>query len=405
MKHETINKAPKLEVYTTYTFEDFLLDDYFLLSVRKPSCDSIQFWNEFVELKSNNLIDYNQAICYIESLSDKSERLSEEEVFEIWKNIEIANKEYLKQSFNRQQFKFIFIAASVLIAVMLSWPFLNNLNKKEDSSLMSFVKQSMISNEGEVAQLILSDTEIIDLPEQESEINYRENRIEVNQQKESALELPESKDSFNQIVVPKGKRVTLNLSDGSRIWINSGTKVIYPAHFDKSKREIYVDGEVYAEIARNEECPFVVKTSTIDVEVLGTTFNVNAYQSDAEQSVVLVSGSVKVLSENKKILLKPNEKYQNSQGKEQVEHVNVEFYTSWINGLFVYESERLDVIAKRLSKYYSVDIECSEEASSLRFSGKLDLKEDLSAILSGMQKTAPIKLEQVEGKYQITLNH
>ncbi len=84
--------------------------------------------------------------------------------------------------------------------------------------------------------------------------------------------------SFNQLIVPNGKRSTLALEDGTKMWINAGSRVIYPNKFKKNKREIYVDGEVYMEVARDEERPFVVKTNMLDVQVLGTSFNVMAYK-------------------------------------------------------------------------------------------------------------------------------
>ena len=107
------------------------------------------------------------------------------------------------------------------------------------------------------------------------------------------------KNEMHQIMVPNGKRADITFSDGTRIYINSGSKVIYPDIFEERKREILVEGEVYLDVAKRKDCPFVVKTREFDIRVLGTSFNVCAYREDEAASVVLVRGSVEVTTENK----------------------------------------------------------------------------------------------------------
>lgn len=399
MKHDKLHIEELLKEYASYTFEDFMQDDFFILSVRKPSNDSIWFWNQFIQSKPVNSEEYYRAKSSIDSLSEASPRLTTDEVFTMWRNIEIANKGYLKRSFNRQKFVYLSVAASLIFAVVL----FSYLTKKEESSLMKFVEQTKIVEQGETTQLILSDARVIDLEGQKAEVSYQGDTVNFNERKELILNKEEQKERFNQMIVPKGKRAGLSFSDGTKIWINSGTKVIYPSSFNDKKREIYVDGEIFAEVEKDEKRPFIVKTSGFAVEVLGTVFNINAYCTDSEQAVVLVSGAVNILSDKRKVLLKPREKYENDGGIESVRTVDIEPYISWTKGMYIYESERLDLIVKRLSRYYGIEIVCSEEASYLRFSGKLDLKDDLASILSGLEKTAPIELKELNGKYLITL--
>ena len=89
-------------------------------------------------------------------------------------------------------------------------------------------------------------------------------------------------------------RSSLTFSDGTKIWVNSGSKVIYPVSFEKKKREIYVEGEVYLDVTHDTSWPFVVRTQQVDVKVLGTSFNVSAYKDDSNMQVTLVEGKVEV---------------------------------------------------------------------------------------------------------------
>ena len=102
----------------------------------------------------------------------------------------------------------------------------------------------------------------------------------------------------------------MTFADGSKVWVNAGTRVIYPVEFEKDKREIYVDGEIYIEVARDENRPFYVRTKDMNVRVLGTKFNVTAYESEAIRSVVLAQGCVQVeTARTPKAILAPNQMF------------------------------------------------------------------------------------------------
>ena len=103
---------------------------------------------------------------------------------------------------------------------------------------------------------------------------------------------------LNKLVVSYGKRARITLCDGTKIWANAGTVLLYPTYFEDKKREIYVDGEIYIDVTPNPEKPFIIKTSDMGIKVLGTSFNVSAYRDDAEKSIVLVTGKVEVAASN-----------------------------------------------------------------------------------------------------------
>ena len=151
---------------------------------------------------------------------------------------------------------------------------------------------------------------------------------------------------MNQLVVPFGKKSKIELADGTRLWLNSGSRAIYPVVFQKGKREIYLEGEGYLEVAHNASSPFYVVTDQMKVRVLGTKFNLSAYKEDASVSVVLVEGSVEASSESGKLILKPNQllNYQKSTRESTISHANVLQYVSWIDGWMLCDKEKLSSI-------------------------------------------------------------
>ena len=171
---------------------------------------------------------------------------------------------------------------------------------------------------------------------------------------------------FNKLVVSYGKRARVTLCDGTKIWANAGTVLLYPTHFEDKKREIYVDGEIYIDVTPNPEKPFIIKTSDMGVKVLGTSFNVSAYKDESMIETTLVEGSVKlnVVSGGKRMtqMLKPNEKaeYQKGAGKIKVFGVNTEYDTAWKNGEIIFRNHPMDKVLKTLERHYRVVFEVKD---------------------------------------------
>lgn len=193
------------------------------------------------------------------------------------------------------------------------------------------------------------------------------------------------KNEMHQIMVPNGKRADITFSDGTRIYINSGSKVIYPDIFEERKREILVEGEVYLDVAKRKDCPFVVKTREFDIRVLGTSFNVCAYREDEAASVVLVRGSVEVTTENKsKVRLAPNQLVDIKGNKTQVRKVDVSEYISWKDNLLLLHQRPVGDVLKKLERYYGCKIRYDAEIMTLSLSGKLDLQTDITNVMDNL---------------------
>lgn len=261
-------------------------------------------------------------------------------------------------------------------------------------------------------QLVLSEQKSVSVNGEDANVVYdKSGNIKVNSESLNVAGEPEEQmqskgnqdikkePEFNQLVVPMGKRSSLVLADGTKVWVNSGSRVVYPVTFEKEKREIYVDGEVFLDVTENKTCPFIVRTNRMNIKVLGTTFNVNAYENDAEQSVVLVSGKVNVQEKVKKVErdLIPNEMFTTPQtGSTSIRTVDITNYISWKDGLYQFDSETLSVIIKRLSRYYGVEIVLENPRLSTRCTGKLYLKDDFETIMEKLSEMFSIRYEFAE---------
>jgi ferric-dicitrate binding protein FerR (iron transport regulator) len=214
---------------------------------------------------------------------------------------------------------------------------------------------------------------------------------------------------LNNLIVPYGKRVSLILSDGTKIWLNSGSRLVYPAVFEGKTREIFVEGEIFLEVSVNRKKPFVVKTSELVTEVLGTNFNVNAYKDEKNHSIVLVTGSVAVKNKTGKAstALKPNQMYDYDVDSRQysVRDVDIYDYICWKYGFFHFTNEDLSTVLERLHKYYNIDIEYErQDIAGITVSGKLDLKENIENVLSSVALTGDFQYEMKENKIIIRKN-
>ncbi|WP_026452341.1 FecR family protein [Aequorivita capsosiphonis] len=166
---------------------------------------------------------------------------------------------------------------------------------------------------------------------------------------------------YNTLTVPYGKTFKLKLSDGSRVVLNAGSELKYPVNFIKDEnRSVFLNGEAYFEVAKDDAHPFIVNTEDMDVEVLGTHFNVTSYTDDQKTFTVLVEGKVAAhdkLDANDTKTLNPNEKAFFENGKLQVEKVNVTKYIAWVQGELIFVDDSFKVIANKLERKFNVKIE------------------------------------------------
>ncbi|RHR51014.1 FecR domain-containing protein [Parabacteroides sp. AF17-28] len=203
--------------------------------------------------------------------------------------------------------------------------------------------------------------------------------------------LAEESIVYNEIHVQKGGRAnTVILSDGTKVVLNAATTLKYPASFNGKNRQVYLDGEAYFEVTKNEEKPFVVKLNKQDITVLGTTFNVQAYSNELYSEITLLSGQILLEAFNEKgesmsrMYLKPDQKAlsDNKMGSVSLQDVNASLSNAWINGEYKFKDASLSSIVKRLENYYNVKIYLDDKRlEQIKYTGTFSLDQDILDVL------------------------
>jgi putative anti-sigma factor len=205
----------------------------------------------------------------------------------------------------------------------------------------------------------------------------------------------------NRLIIPRGKTYRLVLEDGTKVWLNSETELSYPSRFAGTKREVMLLGEAFFEVTPDKERPFYVKANGMDIRVLGTSFNVSAYQDSESTSTTLVEGSVAVSTANgAERTITPSERlaYNKKSHQLSVEKVDTELYTSWINGVYIFKNMPLEEILEKLSRWYDFSVTYQDETlKHTRFSLTADRKTDIDKLLEVINYTSDVKLEK-QGK-------
>ena len=199
--------------------------------------------------------------------------------------------------------------------------------------------------------------------------------------------------AMQTITVPAGQRVNLDLPDGSNVWLNAGTRMQYPVSFMEDKREIILDGEAYFDVARNEKCPFIVHTHAMDIEVLGTKFNVEAYAKQQNFEASLIQGKIKIKSpsgNNISQVLLPDYKSTLKNGKLVISKIEDYNIYRWKEGLYCFKNKSFIEIIKDLEKYYNLKIIVDKPSiTNIILTGKFRISDGLDYALRILQKDVP----------------
>ncbi len=197
---------------------------------------------------------------------------------------------------------------------------------------------------------------------------------------------------YNTLIVPRGGEFSLELADGTRVWLNTESKLRYPVAFTGDERRVEMDGEVYFEVAKNREKPFVVTVNGVDIRVLGTSFNVSAYQEDVVTT--LVTGKVQLKKGDEQVVLLPNQQAIWSDDKFKVKQVDARNYVLWKEGIFYFEDVDLEMILDDMARWYNVNIfYVNPTLKKMKFSVEIKRYEDINEILRRIEQTKRVKFE------------
>ncbi|QGY43466.1 DUF4974 domain-containing protein [Maribellus comscasis] len=201
--------------------------------------------------------------------------------------------------------------------------------------------------------------------------------------------------AWNEIIIPDGESAEVYLSDNTHVWLNSNSKLTYPQKFEGKTRDVKLSGEAYFDVSHNPENPFFVQTPELTVAVKGTSFNVQAYNSDDEVNVTLIKGKVSLQSPKGKFVseLSPGEnaKFDLTKKTISLSKADTEFYTSWKDGYLVFRNETLEDIVRKFERWYNITVIFDdEEIKRIKFTGTIMKNKPIDQIFNILRYTAGI---------------
>ena len=299
------------------------------------------------------------------------------------------------------------LAASIILLLSLGAYFLypTNSSKKEIAKTDTAKPAPMqdIAPGGNRAILTLADGSTIILDSASNGILSNQGNIKVEKLANGLLaytingkQITENDEAFyNTISTPRGGQYHVTLSDGTKVWLNAASSIRFPVAFKGTERRVEVTGETYFEVAKNAGLPFKVKAALSEIEVLGTHFNVNAYDDETAIKTTLLEGKVKVSVANQESrFLQPGQQSRISkEGKIGVQdNADIEEAMAWKNGRFQFVSTDLKSILRQISRWYDVDIEYKGNVN-LHFTGQLTRNENVSKVFEKLELTGEVNFK------------
>ncbi len=203
-------------------------------------------------------------------------------------------------------------------------------------------------------------------------------------------------NALNEITVPKGEKVQVILSDGTKVYLNAGTHFEYPGVFSGNERNVAIVGEAFFNVAKNRSRPFIIKTPGFQVEVTGTSFDLSTYKEDEENSLTLKTGKVTITSDGRNYKVSPGQKYifNTQTQKSKITKADLQKSFLWREGVTVIDDQNLEEIRKLLERKFDVQIRITDKKyKAIRYTGQFKPHETLEDILDLIRETSPVKFK------------
>ena len=287
-----------------------------------------------------------------------------------------------------------YAAAIVLIFIVAGVFFL-----KRETSFAPLSSQQELAW-GQMPVLVLPNGEKRILPQNDTAVLWQEQEGDIHIDSRTLIMADEGEEDrepvYYSMNIPYGGEYNLVLPDGTRIYLNAGTTLRYPDHFAGDAREIFLSGEAYLEVARDTTRPFIVRTDDMDVRVLGTVFNVNAYPESSHVRTTLVEGKVETRCGGERIVMKPGMQVAYDKATRQADYfpVDVRHFISWKDGYYDFRDMTLGELMQIFTRWYDVDVRFANPLlENLRFSGRLRRYEDVSELFKQLEYTGDVEFD------------
>lgn len=321
--------------------------------------------------------------------SDELPEIGEERINAAWEKFREAHRIPVK-SIRLRLFHWGVAACLLLAFGSGGWLTYKNIYTKQPATQ---VAEAILPGSSK-AYLILSDGKTIELQGKheftDRKVNIRLDSLGITYQ---SADKPGT-IAYNTLRIPQGGEYNLTMSDGTRVWLNSKTDLVYPVTFAGNERRVKLSGEAYFEVTHDTEKPFIVETGQMEVKVLGTSFNVNSYQDEPKVVTTLVTGHVQIQSPGQALkFLNPSEQsvYNRKSGQLLVHPVNTSTYTQWREGKFVFRDDDLESVMRILARWYDMEYEFSlPELKTEKFYGMLGRYSNVRQLLEQFEKTGKV---------------
>lgn len=347
--------------------------------------ESILFKQWLVEAEEHQAL-YDECLFYREA-GLKEEEVSAPDVQTEWAKFSKTLEEGKKK---RLRWIWPSIAAAAVIAFAAIYPWMLHWGDQQQLAIMEH-EVTLQTEDGDIIQVDKIDKDKAKsmgmTKEQHGSYNALNYQAPAQQSQRSKI----YKYTLN---IPKGKAYQLLLDDGTQVWVNTNSKITYPSHFGKDKRIVELEGEAYFKVTKDKNRPFIVKTASLTTLVMGTEFNVRAYEKE-EANVTLVTGKVSVTGREADdvVILNPGENAMASVFGMMVNEVNIQNYTAWKDGVFYFEEATLEDIMKEISRWYNVKVIFSQpEIRNLRFKFWADRKQTFEEAVSMLNQTGKVSI-------------
>ena len=372
---------------------DFLCDDLFIYWRLHPTKELDSFWEEYLLENKKASVPFNEAIEAFEMIRNEQNNYHFDE-----SSLREKLNERIKKHKNKNLYRiFASSAAAILLVTLISTFYvLNRMGDREGTDISS--TGVMINNSS--VQLVTGN-KVLEI-DNNSTLNLSEKKhsaLITNSLAHKEIDLKDNQS--NRLIVPYGKRSTLVLADGSKVLLNSGTKMEFPSMFSGEDREIRVEGEIFIDVVKQDNVPFIIQTPNSRITVFGTSFNVSSYSDEKSESVVLVDGSVEVRSGNSALILKPNEMAVIEDGYIEHKTVDVLNYICWTSGYMQLNKTPLNDVLRKIERYYNVIFQYNDDLklNVQTCSGKLFLSDNFDDVLEAFSKMTYLQYEKHDDKF------
>lgn len=366
-------------------FIRYLKNEQFIEWKLFPTDELDAYWSDFLQQHPNERTCFELAEKHFRQIRLSSPQLRREKKQEAMKRLEQSLRVYNRM---RNLRRFTYAVATCVVSLILLTLY---IQKGKDATGEDFFSNGnfIVGNELESADILLVTGDQTTTFQGNVDIEIEENKTaRVRSEQAAEAEISIEQHATNKLIVPYGKRSEILLSDGTRAWLNSGSTLEFPSAFSGKRREVFLSGEMYIEVAPMKDKSFVVHTPGYNVKVYGTKFNVSAY-SGTPSNVVLVEGRVSLqTAEREELFLSPKEQavFSETTGTFDTREVDIRSFISWKEGYLTFADTPVTDALKQIERYYNLSFNLDNNVSfkGLTCTGKIILSDNLDNVMTAL---------------------